>query len=352
MPPSPADKPSAGAASTPIPPIKPAEATPNSSSDAAKTPTQTTGSIKPVEAKTKKTLGYIVEREGGKDIPNDVAPASRDENQIASAAGNTTLDDKPKAIAAGKRSAEADSKEDENPSPPKRARSDNPSMESDGVRGDHAEVPTCAVRDLNPDLRTPWVFVGRILARNPIRSFSTWRGKSRLFEVYVSDEDRAIIRATVFNDGVDKFYETVVPGTICSFSAGRVKTTNSAFVLPNSPVELSFGADANIVQLHDNTVVFPEPVFQHTPLNDLPAQDPTETPTVHGVIVDIGPQRPITRRKRTETHKREFLLVDDSDAEILCTAWGQTATEIDIALKGHVILVTAAKFRTTWACAP
>jgi hypothetical protein len=66
---------------------------------------------------------------------------------------------------------------------------------------------------------------------------------------------------------------------------------------PDTTVELSFGADADIVQVHDSTVVFPEPVFQYTPLTDLSTQDPSETPTAYGVIVDIGPKRRSPRAK-------------------------------------------------------
>jgi hypothetical protein len=131
--------------------------------------------MKPVEAKTKKTLGQISAQEVENDIPGDVAPVSLDGNQIASARQNPTLEENPKVIATR---VEADTKEDGSVSHLKRARSDKTYMDSDGAQGDQAEVAICAVRDLNPELKTLWMFVGKFLHGTRFGHSVTWRGKN------------------------------------------------------------------------------------------------------------------------------------------------------------------------------
>lgn len=119
------------------------------------------------------------------------------------------------------------------------------SVAGDNLVSDANKIPIYTASDLNPEVKTPWKFIGRIPARNPIRPYKSWRGHGKLFEVYATDEKCDPVRATVFNEGVESFYDLLVPGSICSFSNGRIKTANTAFARTVA-VELSFGGDADI----------------------------------------------------------------------------------------------------------
>ncbi|EGZ06555.1 hypothetical protein PHYSODRAFT_380579, partial [Phytophthora sojae] len=68
-----------------------------------------------------------------------------------------------------------------------------------------------------------WSFIGRILARSPVRTFKSWRASGRLFRAHFTDRDGATLRVTVFNEGAERFFDVLSPGAVCSFSNGRIK---------------------------------------------------------------------------------------------------------------------------------
>ncbi|OWZ24279.1 DAN Replication protein [Phytophthora megakarya] len=193
---------------------------------------------------------------------------------------------------------------------------------------DNANSPgapdTCYfVKDLVPDMKASWNFVGRVFSKTPVVKYKRWHKSGKLFSIWITG------KATCLAGGVDEFYDTVTPGTICSFSGGRIKHVNRAFVPHGCAVEFSFGEGANIHEVDQETESFSEPSFV--------------TATVASLLSDVGPRKTIKTRSGKDTDRREFILVDDTDTEVLCTSWGQMARDIEPAAQGTVLLLQDGK---------
>lgn len=85
------------------------------------------------------------------------------------------------------------------------------------------QIPMYTIQYLNPMLKSPWSFVGTILARNATRSRRDFDHEGKMFEIYLADVSGSQIRAAIFDDGVDKSDKILTPGATCLFSGGRIK---------------------------------------------------------------------------------------------------------------------------------
>ncbi|KAG1710111.1 hypothetical protein DVH05_017118 [Phytophthora capsici] len=208
---------------------------------------------------------------------------------------------------------------------------------SPSVGGAHHE-DSSSISQLTLAGKQPWPFTGRVLCRDDIREYSTTRGDGKLFEVWVTDARGGLIRFTIFNEAADKFYDILSPGSICCFSDGRIKKANPAFAPRGADVDISFGADADIITAPD-APTFASPDLDTQLLASLLLLSPKDVVTVAGIIKVVGGLKRVATKRGTNTAKREFVLVDDSNKKIWCTAWGLLARRIDESLSGHVVIV-------------
>ncbi|ETO72327.1 hypothetical protein F444_11534, partial [Phytophthora nicotianae P1976] len=84
-----------------------------------------------------------------------------------------------------------------------------------GVRNHHEQdgVQLLPIKDLKAGMPSPWAFVGRVYARNPIRNWKTFHDAGSLLEMYVADSAKDSIRVTLFNDAVDRYKNVVTPAS-------------------------------------------------------------------------------------------------------------------------------------------
>ncbi|KAE9026894.1 hypothetical protein PR001_g10723 [Phytophthora rubi] len=102
------------------------------------------------------------------------------------------------------------------------------------------ESPVISINDLKPAQSAPWAVVARVFARNPVRAWKNFQDRGTLLELYVADSPELYIRATLFNQAVEKFSAITVPGATCYFSGGRVRR---AFAAAGASIEISFGKE-------------------------------------------------------------------------------------------------------------
>jgi replication factor A1 len=135
------------------------------------------------------------------------------------------------------------------------------------------------------------------------------------------------IRATVFQEGVDKYYDMLVEGNVYTFSKGQVKNANKKFSSVNCPYELSFDKDTEILQVRMNdpsTQAFPQKVFNFVPLVTIRTKEVGSTLDILGVVTGIAEASSFTSKNGNHLTKRN-ITVADSTAQLDLVVWDQVA---------------------------
>ncbi|CEG40987.1 replication protein a 70 kda dna-binding [Plasmopara halstedii] len=182
------------------------------------------------------------------------------------------------------------------------------------------------IHSLNPYAGGRWTIKARVTTRAPVKTWTNTRGSGKLFSVDLLDAKGGEIRATFFNDGVDKFYEMLRPGCIFYFAGGKVKMANRRFSSMDNDYEVTFDQhseispapeDGQISQMH----------YSFKKIADIESIPSDSSVDVVAVVRDVGPVTEITSKAGKQLFKRDISLVDDSNAEIKCTMWNERAQE-------------------------
>lgn len=182
------------------------------------------------------------------------------------------------------------------------------------------------IQSLNPYAGGRWTIKARVTNRAAIKNWTNARGQGKLFSCDLLDSKGGEIRATMFNDAVDKFYELLRPGNVFYFTGGKVKMANRKFSNIDNDYEVSFDQHSEITpapedgQISQMNYAFKKIAMIET----LPADSNVD---VIGIVKDVGPVAEIMSKAGKQLFKRDIALVDDSNAEIKCTMWNDQARE-------------------------
>ncbi|EGZ23584.1 hypothetical protein PHYSODRAFT_556228 [Phytophthora sojae] len=182
------------------------------------------------------------------------------------------------------------------------------------------------IQSLNPYAGGRWTIKARVTNRAPIKNWTNARGSGKLFSVDLLDARGGEIRATFFNDGVDKFYETLRPGGVFYFAGGKVKMANRRFSSVDNDYEVTFDQHSDISPApEDGQISQMNYTFKKiAEIESVPAEANVD---VIGIVRDVGQVNEITSKAGKQLFKRDISLVDDSNAEIKCTMWNERAKE-------------------------
>lgn len=180
------------------------------------------------------------------------------------------------------------------------------------------------IQSLNPYAGGRWTIKARVTTRSPLKNWTNARGQGKLFSVDLLDSKGGEIRATMFNDAVDKFYDLLRPGGVFYFAGGKIKMANRKFSSVNNDYEVSFDQHSEISPApEDGQISQMNYAFKKIAMiESLPADSNVD---VIGVVKDVGPVNEIMSKAGKQLFKRDISLVDDSNAEIKCTMWNEQA---------------------------
>lgn len=183
------------------------------------------------------------------------------------------------------------------------------------------------VNAINPYINK-WKIRVRANNKSAIREYTNDKGPGKLFNVTFFDSTGEI-RATAFNQEVDRFYELIKEGEVYYISGCRVSMAKRNFSNVNNDFELMFNSDA-IVEHCNETVDLPQVTFDFTKLDQLNSVEVGSTVDVVGVIRDIKPIQEIVSRSTGRPYsKRDVELIDQSGTQVQFTLWGKEAMEFD-----------------------
>lgn len=200
----------------------------------------------------------------------------------------------------------------------------NQSMDTSSANlSDHLTLP---IESLSP-YQNKWVIKARVMSKSAIRTWSNAKGEGKLFSFDLCDETGEI-RATAFRDQVDKFYDFLEVDKVYYISKCQLKAANKQFSKLNNDYEMSLGPETVIQECTDVGQI-PAIKYNFVTINDVGNMEAGTFVDIIGLCKEVSDLDNFTSKAGRDVTKREVTLVDQSNASIVLTLWGEEAKNFD-----------------------
>ncbi|SPO26224.1 probable Replication factor-A protein 1 [Ustilago trichophora] len=187
----------------------------------------------------------------------------------------------------------------------------------------HAGMPIYPIEGLSP-YQNRWTIKARVTSKSDIRHWSNQRGEGKLFSVNLLD-DSGEIKATGFNDAVDRFYHLLQENHVYLISKARVNIAKKQFSNLQNEYEITFENSTEIEECTDASDV-PEVKYEFVRINELESVEPNQTCDVIGILDSYGEiSEIVSKASQRPVQKRELTLVDQGNKSVRLTLWGKNA---------------------------
>lgn len=193
------------------------------------------------------------------------------------------------------------------------------------------------IASLNP-YQSKWTIRARITNKSSIRTWSNSRGDGKLFSMEMVDESGEI-RATGFNNEVDKFFGLIEVGKVYYISKCSLKIANKQYTSVKNDYEMTLNGESSIIPCEDSCDV-PMVQCDFVAINDLENKEKDSIVDVIGVCKTVDEVTRLTTKANREVSKRTVHLMDMSGKVVTVTLWGEEAEKFDgsgqpvLAIKG------------------
>jgi len=180
------------------------------------------------------------------------------------------------------------------------------------------------INSLNP-YQNRWTIKAQVSQKSAVRTWTNARGEGKLFSMTLMDEQGGEIRCTIFKDGVDKFYDMLEDGKSYYISRGQLKPANQQYNTCKNDYEMTLGAESEITLCNETLKITLNYTF--VPIKKLEDTAVQANVDVCGVVKTVGECSSIATKRGDNVDKRNITLVDDSEAAIDITLWGDKAAQ-------------------------
>lgn len=206
------------------------------------------------------------------------------------------------------------------------------------------------IGELSPYLSN-WLIKGRVTSKSARRTFNNKAGQpGKVFSVDLLDKFGGEIRASFFNDAVDKYEDVLKQGQCFVFSRGNLKVANKQYNPCNHRYELVFDKGATVAPCADDeeikTFQFNFVDFRHLQAKTL-AERGTKF-DLCGVITAFKPVVEFTSRDGKLLVKREITLADDTALSLDVALWGDRAKLPDAQFEGNPVVAVKGVLVKEW----
>lgn len=176
--------------------------------------------------------------------------------------------------------------------------------------------------------QSKWTICARVTNKSQIRTWSNSRGEGKLFSIELVDESGEI-RATAFNEQVDKFFPLIDVNKVYYFSKGTLKIANKQYTAVKNDYEMTFNNETSVMPCEDDHHL-PTVKFDFTGIGDLESKSKDSLVDIIGVCKSYEEATKITvKSNNREVSKRNIYLMDMSGKVVSATLWGEDADKFD-----------------------
>ncbi|XP_057632826.1 replication protein A 70 kDa DNA-binding subunit [Chionomys nivalis] len=176
--------------------------------------------------------------------------------------------------------------------------------------------------------QSKWTICARVTNKSQIRTWSNSRGEGKLFSIELVDETGEI-RATAFNEQVDKFFPLIEVNKVYYFSKGTLKIANKQFSAVKNDYEMTFNNETSVLLCEDDRNL-PTVQFDFTGIGDLESKSKDSLVDIIGICKSYEDSTKITvKSNNREVAKRNIYLMDMSGKVVTTTLWGEDADKFD-----------------------
>eukprot|EP01118_Nematostelium_gracile_P006199 TRINITY_DN1995_c0_g1_i1.p1 TRINITY_DN1995_c0_g1~~TRINITY_DN1995_c0_g1_i1.p1 ORF type:complete len:660 (+),score=203.99 TRINITY_DN1995_c0_g1_i1:216-1982(+) len=199
-----------------------------------------------------------------------------------------------------------------------------------------SEAPIYPIKSLNP-YQNRWTIKARVTSKTGKKTWQNDRGNGRLFSVDLLDNSGGEIRATMFNEAADHFFDIFELNQIYLISKGSLKIANKKFSNIKNEYELTLDMNT-IVELANDMGDIPKNQYTFVSIDQIRNYPKDSSIDILGVVQDTRNAESFTTKAKKQTIKRTITLVDQSEAAIELTLWGDRAQEIQWDIGDHPIM--------------
>lgn len=183
-----------------------------------------------------------------------------------------------------------------------------------------------------------WVILAKVTNKSQVRTWSNAKGEGSLFSVELLDSSGTDVRATMFKEAVDKFYDFLEVGKVYTFSGGRLKVANMQYNTCKSQFEITFDQNSEI-HLDASSGDEIRESYEFVKVAALEQTEPNGYVDILTVVKFVDePQTILSKKSGKELLKCEITVEDDSGAEVRLTMWGEDATAAPTKLAGAPVV--------------
>ncbi|XP_047141686.1 replication protein A 70 kDa DNA-binding subunit isoform X1 [Hydra vulgaris] len=188
-----------------------------------------------------------------------------------------------------------------------------------------------------------WTIRARITNKSSIRTWSNSRGDGKLFSIDLVDESGEI-RATAFNEVVDKYYDLLEIGKVYYITKGSLKTANKQYSSLKNDYEMTLNNDS-LVELCNDLCDLPTLQFNFKQIKSIEDVNKDALIDIVGIVKSSSEMQQITSKATNkQVWKRDITIVDQSGSAVQATIWGSEAEKFEeYTDKNPVVAIKGAK---------
>lgn len=198
-------------------------------------------------------------------------------------------------------------------------------------------TPITLISNLNA-YQNRWTLKARVVAKSDIRTWSNAKGEGSLFSIDLLDSSGMDIRATMFKECVDKYYNFFEVGKVYTIGGGKIKVANIKWNTCKSQYELTLDMNSTI-QLADDGGEIEVQAFDFVKIGRLEQVEPNKTVDVIGIIQEVSDVQSLMSKKTgQELKKTDVTLIDDTGCQVKLTLWGGQAESAQQDIPVHKVV--------------